>query len=252
MPELYFCRKQQHRIAGAEILSGMVRFLVTIAFWCFTSGMLQAQTHLQAWFRTTLSYPLSTRLRADSEVQYRRQSGSDNGYIPDKSLMYSFRQWLTYRCDEQLSLSLSPLAWFTHYKSIDQPADTLPGLRREFRVSAATEWRQPVGSKIHIVYRSAAEYCFMSGATSPAVRLRYRTGLSYAFGKDLRLSLAGETFLHLFRTDIMDQNRLMVQADYTISRHIRIDPGFVCISRPRGLNQPSLALVLFLNLMIRL
>jgi hypothetical protein len=119
-------------------MSWFKKLLVT-ATGIFIAQTLLAQTHNNAWFRTTLSLPVSEKFKIDNEFQHRRQNGFDNNNLFDKNLMFTYRNWVHYQYSKDVKFSVSPFAYFSNYKIIQKQADQTAEPNKEIRFSVAVE-----------------------------------------------------------------------------------------------------------------
>src|SRR5690606_38385428 len=97
--------------------------LLTTAIGIFIASNALAQQHYNAWLRGTLSVPVGKKFKIDNEFQHRRQNGFNNADMFDRNLMFTYRKWLQYQHNEDVKLSLSPFAYFSHYKIIHKQSD---------------------------------------------------------------------------------------------------------------------------------
>lgn len=135
-------------------MNGFKKLLI-VAIAIFITQVLQAQEHSTAWFRTTWSVPVGTKFKIDNEFQHRRQSGFDNKNMLDKDLIFSYRNWVHYQHTEKVKFTVSPFAYFKHYKMIQNQADETANATDEIRFSAAVELQHKLLGKFYILDRSA-------------------------------------------------------------------------------------------------
>ncbi len=199
-----------------------------------STSLLQGQPHYNAWFRTTLIYPLKNNLRIDTEIQHRRQNGFDNKVLLDKNLMYTVRSWVHYQRGKTVRLSVSPLAYFSHYRIIRKQTDERAAPGKEFRISAALEWQYRIAEKIYVVERSALEYRMFESSSSNVTRVRTRTGIRYQFTEKINLDLYNELLLNITGRSLhyfFDHNRVGMNVAYKMSSYFKMDAGYIYISR---------------------
>ncbi|WP_240186956.1 DUF2490 domain-containing protein [Pedobacter nanyangensis] len=141
----------------------MYRFkrLLATAMWVFIAQTLQAQKHYNAWFRSTLSVPVGEKFKVDNEFQHRRQSGFQNGNMLDNDLMFTFRNWVHYQHNPNLKFSVSPFAYFSHYRIIQDKPDKEAAPNSEVRFSVAEELQHKIYKRIYLVNRSLEQKSFM-------------------------------------------------------------------------------------------
>lgn len=200
----------------------------------FIAHILPAQQHQNVWFRETLSIPVNHNLKAEAEFQQRRQNGFENNNMFDKTLMYAFRSWLYFQYNENIKFSVSPFAFFSNYKIIQNQADETARPNHEIRLSAAAELQQPVFRKASIANRTAAEIRMFQTSQTNMVRLRNRFTLHYVINNEMGTSLFDELLFNVKGTAIahfFDHNRTGISLDYKISSRVKIDMGYIHIKR---------------------
>lgn len=208
--------------------------LLTTAIWIAIAQTLQAQHHYNAWFRNTLSVPVGEKFKIDTEFQHRRQNGFGNENMFDKNLMFTYRNWVYYQHSEDVKFSVSPFAYFKHYRIIQNHSDETARPNSEVRFSAAVELQHEILKKFYIVDRSAVEYRIFDNHQSDITRLRNRFGFRYDFTEKLKLgifdellfNLSGTTYHHFF-----DHDRLGLNVEYKVVPNVKIDIGYMHIAR---------------------
>ena len=209
------------------------RLLVTVIGLAIVQT-LQAQHHNNMWFRSTLSIPAGEKFKIDVEFQHRRQSGFDNGNMFNKNLMFTYRNWVHYQHSKDLRFSVSPFAYFLHYKVIQKQTDEAESPNNEVRFSAAAEWQHEILRKFYIVDRSAIEYRIFSNHQTDITRLRNRFGFRYDFAEKLKLGIFDEMLFNLSGTShhhFFDHHRLGLNVEYKVIPKMKMDMGYMYISR---------------------
>lgn len=209
------------------------RWILLTAVLCIT-GRLLAQSHDNAWFRGTLSMPAGKTIKIDAELQHRRQNGAGNFNMLDKKLMFSARSWIHYQYRRNIRFSLSPFAYFFHYKIIRHPADELAPPFREIRFSAAAELQTRVVKDLDAALRTAVEYRVIENLPCPMTRLRNRLMLRYSATRNLQVYTYWELFLNVpgaGSSRPFDHNRLSAGLDYSILPNLRLELGYIYIMR---------------------
>jgi hypothetical protein len=208
--------------------------LFTIAGGFFIAFALQAQPHQHAWFRATLGFPVTASLKTEVEFQHRRQNGFGSGNMFQKNLMYTFRPWIHYQHDKHIKFSLSPVAFFSHYRIVQSKTDETAVPMGEWRISAAMELQKELFRKFHVVNRTALEYRTFKGIQPNIIRLRNRIGIRYDLAAYLKLSIYDEWLVNLAGTTLehyFDHNRIGVQVGYQLSSNLKVDLVYLHISR---------------------
>lgn len=211
-----------------------LKVLLFTAIWIFFVQNVQAQNHYNAWFRTTLSVPISSKIKMDAEFQHRRQNGFENKNMFEENLMFTVRNWVHYQHNSALKFSVSPFAYFSHYRVIQYQTDETAKPSNEIRFSVAAEWQHKLFEKWHIVDRSAAEYRIFNNTQSDISRLRNRLGIRYDFTEQIKLTVYDELFVNVIGTTselFFDHNRIGCNVEYRITHNLKFDIGYIYIIR---------------------
>lgn len=210
------------------------KILLTTVIFIFAVHAIKAQSHNNAWFRGTVSYATSRKLKVDTEFQHRRQNGLDNKNSLDKNLMFTVRNWIHYQQSNTLKFSVSPFAYFFHNKIIKSKADMGALVNREIRFSAAVELQHKFSKKWYIIDRNAVEYRIFKGSQSEISRFRNLLGLRYDFTDKFKLKVFDEFFFNMKDTGIdhfFDQNRVGVNLEYNTMHNLKFDVGYIYLNR---------------------
>jgi hypothetical protein len=208
--------------------------LLATTVWIFISQTLLAQQHYNAWFRSTLSVPVGKKVKIDGEFQHRRQNGFDNANLLDKSLMFTFRNWVYYQHSEDVKFSVSPFAYFSNYKIIQKQTDETEEPNSEIRFSAAVELQHQIFKKIFVVERTGAEYRVFQNNQSNITRLRNRFGLRYDFNERIKLSIFDELFFNIAgvnHSHFFGHDRMGLNLEYKFLPILKFDIGYIHIIR---------------------
>jgi hypothetical protein len=209
------------------------RLLIT-AMWLAIAQTLTAQHHNNAWFRSTLSIPLKEKIKTDAEFQHRRQSGIQNGNMLDNNLMFTFRNWVHYQHNPNLKFSVSPFAYFSHYRIIQDKADNEAAPNSEVRFSVAEELQHKIYRRIYLVNRNALEYRIIHNQQSNITRFRTRFGGRYEMTEHLKLTVFDEFFINIAGTSaeyIPDHNRIGLNIEYSVLPNLKFDVGYIYLIR---------------------
>jgi hypothetical protein len=213
---------------------GLGKMLLAAIAACLVVVPVVGQQHYNAWFRTTLSIPLSQKVKWDHEFQHRRQNGFDNENLLDRNLMFTYRSWFLYQRNDSWKFSFSPCGYFYHYKIIPSIEDKEDHPKEEFRVSMAAEWQKNVIKKLHLVGREGMEYRIFHDQLADQWRLRSKWGLKWVWNSKMHVFLFDELFLKMSKGSndtSFDHNRVGVQFEFPIGRHLTIDTGCMHIVR---------------------
>lgn len=211
-----------------------LKTLLTAAIWIFIAQNLQAQYHYNAWFRSTLSVPFGSKIKADGEFQHRRQNGFENRNLLDKNLMFTLRSWVHYQHKEDIKFSVSPFAYFKHYRIIQNETDETVTPNNEIRFSAAVELQHEIFKKFYVIDRNALEYRIFSNSQSDITRLRARFGVRYEFTEHIKLTVFDELFFNVAGTPIehvFDHDRIGFNLEYKMLPNLKFDIGYIHLTR---------------------
>ena len=214
-------------------MSWFKKLLVT-ATGIFIAQTLQAQTHNNAWFRTTLSLPVGEKFKIDNEFQHRRQNGFDNNNLFDKNQMFTYRNWVHYPYSKDVKFSVSPFAYFSNYKIIQKQADQTAEPNKEIRFSAAVELQHELFKSFYITNRNALEYRIFDNNQSDITRFRTRFGGKYELSENLKLGIFDELLLNVsgvITEHFFDQNRIGLNLEYRVLPHLKFDIGYIYLTR---------------------
>ena len=193
-----------------------------------------SQEHENFWFRTTLSIPVTKKFKTDFELQHRRQNNLESSNPFDKNLMYTFRTWVYYKKSKEVLFALSPFAYFSNYKIIQKPTNAFAKPIGEYRFTASVELQNQLVKKVFLVNRTAFEYRAFEGSIENTTRLRNKLGLKYELTEKYSTLIGDEILINTSGTDsanLFDQNRLFANISYQPQPSVKIDFGYLYISR---------------------
>ena len=193
-----------------------------------------AQEHKNSWFRTTLSIPVTEKIKTDLELQHRRQNDFESNNPFDKNLMYTFRTWLYYKQNKDVVYTLSPFAYFSNYKIIQKESDAVAKPINEYRFTASVELQHQLATKFYVVDRTAMEYRVFEGSIENTTRLRNRLAFRYDFNSNYNVAIGDELLINSTGTDaqhIFDHNRIFTNFSYKPNSAVKLDIGYIYISR---------------------
>lgn len=194
----------------------------------------KAQEHSNSWFRTTLSAPVAGKFKVDLEGQLRRQNGFENENPFDKSLLYSFRTWCYYKQSDDVTIAISPFAYFSNYRIIQKQTDETANPTNEYRFSAAIEVQHKMVSNLFLINRTAFEYRVFEGTIENVIRLRHRIMFRYDVNPKFNFAIGDEIFINAMGTDaqhLFDHNRIIANIAFKPINSIKFDLGYMHISR---------------------
>lgn len=217
--------------------------LLLTAIWISIAQTLQAQHHYNAWFRGTLSIPVGKKFKIDNEFQHRRQNGFENENMFDGNLMFTYRNWVHYQHNEDVKFSLSPFAYFSNYKIIQEQPDETARPNSEIRFSAAVELQHVIFKKFYVVDRTAIEYRVFQGNHTDITRLRNRFGFRYDFTEKIKLGVYDELLFNVTGTTtghFFDHDRIGLNLEYHVLPNLKFDIGYIRITRLPLINSTKL------------
>lgn len=193
-----------------------------------------AQEHTNSWFRTTLSIPITEKIKTDLELQHRRQIDFESNNLFDKNLMYTFRTWIYYKQNKDVVYAISPFAYFSNYKIIQKESDAVAKPTNEYRFTASIELQHQLATKFYFVDRTAIEYRVFEGSIENTTRLRNRLVFRYDFNLRYNLAIGDEILVNTTGTDaqhMFDHNRAFSNFSYKPNSTVKFDIGYIYISR---------------------
>lgn len=193
-----------------------------------------AQEHTNSWFRTTLSIPITEKIKTDLELQHRRQNDFESNNLFDKNLMYTFRTWIYYKQNKDVVYAISPFAYFSNYKIIQKESDAVAKPTNEYRFTASIELQHQLATKFYVVDRTAIEYRVFEGSIENTTRLRNRLVFRYDLNSRYNLALGDEILVNTTGTDaqhMFDHNRAFSNFSYKPNSTVKFDIGYIYISR---------------------
>jgi hypothetical protein len=208
--------------------------IISILLLSFLVSKSIAQEHSNSWFRTTLSFPVANKIRTDLELQHRRQNDFESNNLFDKSLMYTFRTWIYYTQKKDVIYAISPFAYFSNFKIIQNENDVNSKPTNEYRFTASIELQQQLTTKLYIVDRTAIEYRVFEGIISNTTRLRNRVVFRYDFNSKYNVAIGDEILVNTTGTDpqhLFDHNRTFSNFSYKINSFVKFDIGYIYIFR---------------------
>lgn len=211
-------------------INSIISFVIVILF----AQKTVAQEHKNSWFRTTLSIPVTEKIKTDLELQHRRQNDFESNNPFDKNLMSTFRTWIYYKQNKDVVYAISPFAYFSNYKIIQKESDAVAKPTNEYRFSASVELQHELANKFFIVDRTGIEYRAFEGATENVIRLRNRLAFRYDFNAIFNVNIGDEIFINASGTNvqhIFDHNRIFTNFSYNLNSAVKLDIGYIYISR---------------------
>lgn len=208
-------------------------FILVVSF-MLGSVITKPQTHYNSWFKTTIGYSFSAKIKAEVEYHHRNQSDYNANNPFDKCLMNAIRTMVYYKTNEHLQFAISPFAYFNNNKIILSPTDANAPKNNEIRFSAFVETQQQIIKKFFLQNRTGIEYRVYETPNKNVTRIRNRIALrydasskfSFLFANELFVNASGIPSLHLF-----DHNRIVALATYKLTTNLKLEFGYIHSNR---------------------
>lgn len=194
---------------------------LTILISCLTINNLTAQKFdLGSWNIINLKYNINDKWSAFGEAQLRSLKFYSNFHY------YEYKGGINYKVDKNVMLTLGAGSYQTYREGGNF---VLPKNNDELRIWPQVILFQSIG-KLKIEQRYRAEFRFTTNGYRN--RYRYRLGLSYPFGRDIKgfkpfqISASNE----LFFTDnepYFERNRILLAFNYKPSKGTTIQIGYL-------------------------
>jgi hypothetical protein len=211
-----------------------INTIILLVIATFFAPKIVAQEHTNSWFRTTLSIPVTNKIKTDLELQHSRQNDFESNNLFDKNLMYTFRTWIYYKQNKDVVYAISPFAYFANYKIIQKESDAVAKPTNEYRFTASLEIQHQLAPKFFVVDRTAMEYRVFEGSIENTTRLRNRLAFRYDYNSNYSVAIGDEILINTTGTDaqhIFDHNRAFSNFSYKPNSAVKFDIGYIYISR---------------------
>jgi hypothetical protein len=199
----------------------------------FCAGSTIAQHHT-VWVKAIVRKPVSKKIHFDGELHFRTQNGWLNNNPFGKKLLLAFRPMIYYKKNKNLTLAVSPLAYFSNYKTIVNESDAAAAPGREYRVSAFAEYRHALQNTFSLFIRTGAEYRMLQTAAKNIIRSRTRLLLRKELKNGLTLAAGDELFLNgsgVPGANFFDHNRVQFLASLHINGNCILELGYIHTNR---------------------
>ena len=174
----------------------MNKRIAAILFGVAFAGSFQSHgQHINGWLRTTGSLRLTDKWKTDMELQGRWQNGLNNFNPLKEKLLFSYRHWVYYKHDESLQFGLSPFAYYSLFKIIEDSTDYNSSPVHEYRSTVSAEVRHRLIGNLYATDKTMLEYRIF-GHSGNILRLRNKLGLEYKINKPLAMKLSHEVLLN--------------------------------------------------------
>jgi Protein of unknown function (DUF2490) len=210
------------------------KVLITFPLFILVIPKVNAQQHYNSWFKTTVSYPFSQKIKADIEFHHRSQNDFENKNPFDKNLLNAIRTMVHYKHNEHLQFSISPFAYFSNNKIILTPIDAKAIPTNEYRFSAYVEIQKPIAKKLNLQNRTGIEYRIFPSATTNVTRVRNRLALRYEATTKFSFLLGDELFVNargISASHIFDHNRIIGLVSFKPLASIKFELGYIHSNR---------------------
>jgi hypothetical protein len=182
---------------------------------------------------------LNEKVKTEVELIHRRQNDFESNNLFDKNLMYATRTWIYYKPNKDVVYGISPFANFSNYKIIQKESDAVAKPTNEYRFTASLELKHQLAKNFYVVDRTAIEYRAFEGSIENTTRLRNRLAFRYDFNSNYNIAIGDEILINTTGTDalhIFDQNRIFTNFSYKLNSAVKLDIGYIYISRLPQIN----------------
>ncbi len=182
---------------------------------------------------------MNEKFKTEVELIHRRQNDFESNNLFDKNLVYATRTWIYYKQNKDVVYGLSPFAYFSNYKIIQKVSDAVAKPTNEYRFTASLELQHQLAKNFYVVDRTAIEYRAFEGSIENTTRLRNRLAFRYDFNSKYNVAIGDEILVNTTGTDaqhIFDQNRIFTNFSYKLNSSVKLDLGYIYISRLPQIN----------------
>lgn len=182
---------------------------------------------------------MNEKFKTEIELIHRRQNDFESNNLFDKNLVHATRTWIYYKPYKDVVYGISPFAYFSNYKIIQKASDAVAKPTNEYRFTASLELQHQLAPKFYVVDRTAIEYRAFEGSIENTSRLRNRLAFRYDFNSNYNLAIGDEILINTTGTDalhIFDQNRIFTNFSYKLNSSVKLDIGYIYISRLPQIN----------------
>jgi len=182
---------------------------------------------------------LNEIFKTEIELIHRRQNDFESNNLFDKNLVYATRTWIYYKQNKDVVYGVSPFAYFSNYKIIQKESDAVAKPTNEYRFTASLELQHQLAKNFYVVDRTAIEYRAFEGSIENTTRLRNRLAFRYDFNSNYNVAIGDEILINTTGTDVLhifDQNRIFTNFSYKLNSSVKLDIGYIYISRLPQIN----------------
>ena len=182
---------------------------------------------------------MNEKLKTEIELIHRRQNDFESNNLFDKNLVHATRTWIYYKQNKDVVYGISPFAYFSNYKIIQKESDAVAKPTNEYRFTASLELQHQLAKNFYVVDRTAIEYRAFEGSIENTTRLRNRLAFRYDFNSNYNVAIGDEILINTTGTDalhIFDQNRIFTNFSYKLNSAVKLDIGYIYISRLPQIN----------------
>lgn len=211
-----------------------------------------AQTHTQMWMRASFHYNIDKKWSSTLELNHRTQSLANTESPFRYPMANAVRLWIVYKLNPNHNFIFSPYAFFSNDPAMNNLGDELKPNVNEHRMQIQYENKLSLDKKWTFRNREGLEYRIFE-TNSPLLRLRLRESIGYQFNKQFSINLYDELFINTINinfTNILDQNRIGVQATYSANEKIKLEFGSNLIhQKPRNSELLNSNYMFFMNIL---
>lgn len=203
-----------------------MKLILSLVFALFISPILQAQSHYNIWSSGVGVIPLSPKFTIKSEFQYRTQNGYGNKACYDKGLRIGVRNWLWYKRNKHVEFAVSPLAYFSNNKVIENKVDELAKPINEYRFTIAVNLKKAILTNWFLTNRTMLEYRHFK-TSMDAKRLRNQITVKYKLSAKLQPMIFEELVFNLPKMNNKTQFRLGALLEYKATPKWKVNFGYM-------------------------
>lgn len=250
MPDAFHCQPRDLTLTSQFILLVRSTIIVLSILACACSlNAQQRYTHNVSWFRVAFSDTITSRLKWDAWIQYRRQNTAEakSNFVAAPQVS-AYWLWLQYSLTKRVNIAVSPFCYFeTHALNVNPSDESRPAVK-EFRWLFRADHTTPLGF-VNLINRANLEYRSRDLLNDGNYRQNWRVRYMLRFEKPVRnllprpvtFILYDEIFLQYGEavknnSSAFDQNRLYGGFNYEVFRNVKTTLGYISTTqlRPSG------------------
>jgi len=210
------------------------------------SVLAQYSTHYMSWQRLEWQEKINSNTNFQFIYQHRRQDIEENAQIFTHFFQQSIWTLLHYRPTKNITISLSPFAFFHVSPFAITASDLERSSRKEFRWTVRAGFSQNLNNWTYLS-RYGLEYRLVQSADLKSYQANWRFRFQSRFQRPIhflhektQLIIFDELFVQFGngfneRFGIFDQNRLFLGLNIPISDKLNVEFGYMNVYQERGI-----------------